>query len=65
MAKHRDVYRYILVNDRGYIGPLKMTGPISRPVQANLEMVRKLVGSGCHVYEGEPSCHIRAGRTLA
>lgn len=51
MPKPVEEQIYILVSDRGYLAPLKMTGPVVRPIKVPKSIAAKLVMNGCTVYE--------------
>ena len=54
MPKPREEYLYILVSNHGYLAPLKMMGPVVRPIKVPKKIVCQLIMNGCTVYEYIP-----------
>lgn len=55
MPKPIEESLYILVHNRGYLAPLKMTGPVLRPILVPKTIARNLIMNGCDVYEYVPN----------
>ena len=51
MPKKVEIYKYIVCTDAAYLAPLKMMGPVKRPVKISGTDIMKMLMGGCHIAE--------------